>query len=314
MMAGRWWVAVSLTSLRAAAAPESASSAGAPRDGDDSALLQLRSSEVASGGEVGMSTFFWNTHWECSRAALGATSACKQRIGERFVELAGASQAEVVAAIELEDNGTQLTSLVDLGLAGWTQVDGLCTTGDGFRFDTAALAFAPEWRVEQSDGGCLRHDTDVRAFAVARAVPPRPVEGCPSLCVLAIHAPHSSITRGKDVVNSVCGAAVEKCAVAMGDWNAPGVGVPGLWSALIGGASPRQPVPDERSCCWPESQNWGNFDHITTNVPGARDGGHTLHPYQVVEERPNKQHRAVSAMLLLPRGGGSSDGTAAPAA
>jgi len=253
------------------------------------------------GDRVHLSTFFWNVHWECSMAARGASHSCKRNIGRRFAELARESRAEIVAAIELSDTSSQPASLVDFGLSGWTQVNGPCASGDGG--DAAALAFAPEWVVQSSGGGCLRHDWDTRAFAVARVVPPRAVEGCPSLCVVAIHAPHQSITRGHDVVKSVCGDAAERCAVAMGDWNVPGNGVPALWEALIGGQRPGSPEPDQRSCCWPESSHYGVFDHLATNIIGARHDGNTVHPYQLLEENPVKQHRAVSAKLLLPGDG-----------
>merc|ERR1712061_575629 len=91
----------------------------------------------------------------------------------------------------------------------------------GWGGDAAALAFAPGWVVEKSYGGCLRKDSDTRAFAVARVVPPRPVSGCPNLCFVGLHAPHSWIDHGKDMVQGVCGDAVERCVIAMGDWNVP---------------------------------------------------------------------------------------------
>lgn len=247
---------------------------------------------------VSLSTFFWNVHWECSMAARGASRACKQRVGHRFVELARRSGAEVVASIELSDGASKPASMIGFGLKGWTQVDGPCAFGH--RGDAAALAFAPGWHVQKSGGGCLRHDGDTRAFAVARVVPSRPVSGCPSLCVVAIHAPHQSITKGKELVQSVCGKAVEHCAVAMGDWNIEANRVGSLWSKLIGGATPPSAMPNERTCCFPESHHYGVFDHIATNIKGAVHEGQTVHPYQILEENPRKQHKAVSARLLLP--------------
>jgi len=257
--------------------------------------------EPGKGEPLQLSTFFWNVHWECSMAARGASHSCKRNIGRRFAELAKQSRAGVVASVELSDTSSQPASLAGFGLEGWTQVNGPCASGDGG--DAAALAFAPDWVVQSSGGGCLRHDWDTRAFAVARVVPPRAVEGCPSLCVVAIHAPHSQITRGHDVVKSVCGESRDRCAVAMGDWNVPGRGVAALWEALIGGSHPGQPQPDRRSCCWPETHHYGVFDHLATNIIGAQHDGHTVHPYQLSEENPVKQHRAVSARLLLPGDG-----------
>jgi len=261
----------------------------------------LPSPGPGTGEPLHLSTFFWNVHWECSMAARGASRSCKRHIGRRFAELAKESKAQIVASVELSDTSSQPASLEHFGLTGWTQVNGPCASGDGG--DAAALAFAPDWVVQQSGGGCLRHDWDTRAFAVARVAPPRPVEGCASLCVVAIHAPHSSITRGHDVVKSVCGDARERCTVAMGDWNVPGHGVGKLWAQLIGGSSPSKPQPDERSCCYPESHHYGVFDHLATNIVGARHSGHIVHPYQLLEENPVKQHRAVSASLLLPGDG-----------
>lgn len=243
-------------------------------------------------------TFFWNVHWECSLAAHGAKGTCKRRIGRRFAELARAAQADVVASVELSEGSSRPSSLVGFGLAGWTQVDGPCAHGS--RGDAAALAFSPRWRVEGSDGGCLRTDSDTRAFAVARVVPPRPVRGCPRLCIVALHAPHSSITAGHDKVRRVCGDAVEQCVVAMGDWNVPARHVHRLWSQLIGGKAPHAVGPDVRTCCYPESQHYGVFDHLATNIPGAAEAGHRVHPYQLLAENPVKQHRAVAARLSLP--------------
>jgi len=205
-----------------------------------------------------------------------------------------------VASVELSDGSSRPASLPLFGLKGWTQVDGPCAHGSGG--DAAALAFRPGWRVEDSDGGCLRTDYDTRAFAVARVTPPRPVMGCPHLCVVAIHAPHSYINAGKDKVSKVCGKAVERCTVAMGDWNVPARHVHRLWSQLIGGAAPHSIHPDERTCCFPESHHYGIFDHLATNIQGAKHIGHKIHPYQLLGENPVKQHRAVAARLALPGG------------
>lgn len=270
----------------------------------DHLLLQLGGASLKQqwgrSDKVPLSTFFWNVHWECSVAAGGASSACKQRIGRRFAELARASGAQVVASVELSDGMSQPASLPQFGLVGWTQVDGPCRHGD--RGDSAALAFAPGWLVQKSGGGCLRDDSDTRAFAVARVQPPSPVRGCPSLCFVAIHAPHSSINKGKETVRDVCGGAEQRCAVAMGDWNVPANLVGRLWSQLIGGILPRTAQPNQRTCCFPESHHYGIFDHLATNIGGAVHAGHTVHPYQLLEENPVKQHRAVSARLTLPGG------------
>jgi len=265
--------------------------------GSENLLLQLgKASEQYS--SVPLRTFFWNVHWECSLAARGAKGTCKHRIGRRFAELARESRADIVASVELSDGNSRPASLSKFGLSGWTQVDGPCRKGSGG--DAAALAFAPGWHVERSDGGCLRTDYDTRAFAVALVRPPRPVRGCPHLCVVAIHAPHTEINNGRDKVKRVCGEAAERCGVAMGDWNVPAAHVHRLWSQLIGGAAPHSVHPDERTCCFPESNHYGVFDHLATNIPGAVRTGHKVHPYQLLSENPRKQHRAVAAQLSLP--------------
>jgi len=86
----------------------------------------------------------------------------------------------------------------------------------------------------------------------------------------------------------------------MGDWNTPVDGVGRLWADLIGGSAPHLLFPNERTCCFPESQNYGIFDHIATNIPGASQAGYTVHPYQLQEEDPVEEHRPVSASLALP--------------
>lgn len=232
-------------------------------------------------------------------AARGASQACKQKIGKRFVQLVREAGASVAASIELADSASSPASLVKFGLSGWTQVDGSCV-GHGNGGDSAALAFAPGWRVEKSGGGCLRHDWDTRAMAVARVVPPSVINDCPSLCFLAVHAPHSAITKGRELVHSVCGDAAERCAVAMGDWNTPADGVGRLWADLVGGAPPVMVQPNERTCCFPESDHYGVFDHVATNIDGARHDQHVVHPYQHLEDYPLKQHRAVSSHFLVP--------------
>jgi len=216
------------------------------------------------------------------------------------VQLTRAARADIVASVELSDGNSRPASLPNFGLDGWTQVDGPCRCGGGG--DAAALAFAPGWRVEKSDGGCLRTDCDTRAFAVARVAPPRPIRGCRHLCVVAIHAPHSFINNGRSKVQQVCGDAVEHCAVAMGDWNVPARHVHRLWAQLIGGARPHSVGPNERTCCFPEAHHYGVFDHLATNIPGATRTGHQVHPYQLLAENPVKQHRAVAAHLSLPSG------------
>jgi len=244
---------------------------------------------------VPVSTFFWNVHWQCSNAARGSSRRCKDRALRRFQELA--QGVDIAASIELSHGMSQPVRL----FSGWAQVDGPCKAGH--RGDSAALAFAPGWHVAASGGGCLRGDWDTRAFAVARVRPPvsrPPVKDCPELCVVAIHAPHTRITQGRDTVARVCGSAAERCAIAMGDWNTPVRGIGRLWAPLLGGAAPTLAFPDERTCCWPEAQHFGHFDHVATNIVGAAALGSKVHPYQITEEKPWQEHRPVSARLTLP--------------
>jgi len=177
-------------------------------------------------------------------------------------------------------------------------VSGSCARGSGG--DSAALAFAPGWDVLSSGGGCLRDDWDTRAMAVARVVPPSPVQGCSSLCVVAIHAPHSRITAGHEEVARVCGDSVQQCGLAMGDWNVPAEGVHSLWSSLIGGATPSFVHPNERTCCFPEGQNYGVYDHLVSNIPGSQAVDYKVLPYQILEENPQQQHRPVTVRVSLP--------------
>jgi len=254
-------------------------------------------------GPLEVTTLFWNVHWQCSVAASGASGACKDRAASALVDLVRGAKARIVATVELSDGMSSPVDLSTRGLDDWAHAGGSCEPPGGGGGDSAALAFAPEWQVLSSGGGCLRSDFDTRAFAVARVAPPAPVAGCASLCVVAIHAPHSEITKGDEEVARVCGDSVQRCTVAMGDWNVPASGVAPLWSALIGGDLPNLAVPDERTCCFPESTHYGEFDHLVTNIPGTKDLGFEVMPYQILEENPQQQHKPVSVRIALPAAG-----------
>mmetsp|Transcript_130545 Transcript_130545/g.325695 ORF Transcript_130545/g.325695 Transcript_130545/m.325695 type:complete len:311 (-) Transcript_130545:379-1311(-) len=249
---------------------------------------------------VNVSAFVWNIHWQCSVAAQGSSSSCKEKMGERLVELVNESDAEIVTVIELSNNMSDPVNLVALGLDGWTHVDGPCAT-EG-RGDALALAFAPGWTVQKSGGGCLRHDCDTRAFAVARVTPPSPIQGCPSLCVVGLHAPHTEITAGKSIVSSICEDAVAACTIVMGDWNFPVEAVGPFWSQLVDGEAPTLATPNERTCCFPEEHHFGVFDHVVTNIANASEAGHQIYPYQLLEENPVQEHKPVWVSLALPKG------------
>jgi len=239
--------------LLSAAALAGGAFAGTPRRGAEASLGGHLGVAGSSRGSVKVSTFFWNVHWECSVGeAAGSHPDCKEKVGKRFVELASQAGADIVFSCMLADSRTKPSQLKDFGLAeGWTQVDGPCVTPYGGG-DTTALAFGPGWRVDASGAGCLRHDHDARAFAVALVEPPSPIQDCPKLCVLGVHAPHSQITQGNELVEKVCGAAAKTCSIAMGDWNIRASEVGKHWQALIGGPVPEEVVPDVKTCCWPE--------------------------------------------------------------
>jgi len=253
---------------------------------------------VAAVAPVHIPTFFWNVHWQCSVAAQGATGACKAAVAQRFGELARSVDAQIVTSIELSNGMSEPVPFGEMGLEGWTQVSGPCARG--YNGDSAALAFAPGWQVENSGGGCLRHDWDTRAFAVAKVRPPMSVQGCPSLCVVGLHAPHRAITTGYDEVQRVCGAAAAGCSVAMGDWNVPTQWIHDLWSRVIGGTPPHLAHPNERTCCFPESHHYGVYDHVATNIAGAGHASTDVFDYQVLEHYPVQQHRPVHVRLTVP--------------
>mmetsp|Transcript_42658 Transcript_42658/g.91503 ORF Transcript_42658/g.91503 Transcript_42658/m.91503 type:complete len:382 (+) Transcript_42658:194-1339(+) len=265
----------------------------------DSAGTSQEEQKETDADTYSVTAFFWNVHWQCSNAARGAKWTCKDKAKSKFVELAKQEQASIVGSVELSHGMSTPVQLNDAGgLEGWTQINGPCKWGD--HGDSAALAFAPGWEVQDSHGGCLRWDADTRAFAVAKVKPPTEVRGCPLLCVIAVHAPHSSINRGGDDVSRVCGDAREQCTIAFGDWNKPAYDIYGLWSSLVGGTAPHFSVPNERSCCFPESDHYGIFDHLATNIPNAAHDSWNLFPYQILEENPVQEHRPLAVKIHLP--------------
>ena len=269
-----------------------------------------------------ISVFSWNVHWQCSVKLAG----CRDFAAERFVNLTRAVNASIAVSIELESDST---TPLDLGvpdrLAGWQTVPGSCSpTPPSTAGDALMLAIDPaEWVVQASGGGCLGgvagygYKADSRAFAVAAVRPVRPVKGCPSLCIVGLHAPHVNITMGAEMVERVCGAAREGCVVAAGDWNAgvrprtwwsvPNATVATRWAELISdGRAPALSVaaPDVNSCCFPESKYLGPDDHVATDVPGADLIEATAYPYQLGPElgfTDTEEHMPVHAVLSLPR-------------
>lgn len=72
------------------------------------------------------------------------------------------------------------------------------------------------------------------------------------------------------------------------------------WKDIIGGEVPVYQEPNVQTCCWPETQHYGVFDHIAHNIRGASHAGYLVYDYQHLEENPTKQHRAITAHVLLP--------------
>jgi hypothetical protein len=169
------------------------------------------------------SVFSWNVHWQCGSDFL---RGCRAFAAERFVNLTRAVRASIAVAIELESNSTTPLALDAPGrLEGWQTVAGSCApTPPSATGDALMLAIDPsKWNVEASGGGCLGgvsgygYKADSRAFAVASVRPATPVQGCPTLCVVGLHAPHVNITMGAATVERVCRAARKGCVLAAGD-------------------------------------------------------------------------------------------------
>jgi len=260
---------------------------------------------------VPLTTLHWNVHWQCSRARDGSSGDCRAKAASRLVELAKTSGTNIVAAIELADDAGTPVSLPNAGLKGWAQVDGKCSNVNPDLWDSVLMVLAPGWRVRDSGGGCLNGRADTRAFAAARVRPPWDVHGCPELCVVALHAPHMQITEGHPTVARVCGAAVDHCAVALGDWNVPiaggaNGGVANRWAELVGGSPPGLVLPNWRTCCYPEWKYHGFYDHVATNIPAAHTEGKNgstgflVYPYQILEADPVESHKPLSVWLRLP--------------
>ena len=269
----------------------------------------------------------WNVHWQCGSNFL---PGCREAATRRFAELARdfngrGTVADAVVAIELEATSDSPADLASGFFSGWTQVNGSCPGSAGATGDAAALLLAPSYKVLRSSGGCLGGDAaggyhaDARAFAVAMVQPPAAVRGCPQgLCFLGLHAPHVNVTRGAATVADVCGAARAGCTVAAGDWNAP-VGEHSFcnytasdrWTQLLGGdaSTITVAVPDQLSCCFPNTKYNGWDDHVLTDVVGASVGAAArVLPYQMASAFSNdtEEHMPIKVELELP--------TVAPAA
>ena len=277
---------------------------------------------VTNSGALTTSLFSWNVHWQCGSDHL---PGCRAFAAARFVNLTRSTHASIAVAIELESNSTTPLALDSPGLLeGWQTVAGSCSpTAPAATGDALMLAIDPaKFIVQASSGGCLGgvsgygYKADSRAFAVAAVRPVTPVQGCASLCIVGLHAPHVNVTRGASTVERVCGSARAGCVVAAGDWNAgvrrrgwwsvPNATVSARWAELIGNDRPPAltvAAPDVNSCCYPQTKYLGPDDHVATNVQGATLLEATTFPYQLGPSlgfSDTEEHMPIHVALALP--------------
>mmetsp|Transcript_117183 Transcript_117183/g.184329 ORF Transcript_117183/g.184329 Transcript_117183/m.184329 type:complete len:297 (+) Transcript_117183:45-935(+) len=259
--------------------------------------------------------FSWNVHYQC-----GAFPSCRTRAVDRLKELTHQFGAEIVVSIEFEQNASTPLDLSQGGLTGWTPVLGPCLGSAGHAGDTAALFFAPSITVVAGDGGCLNTPGEsARAFAVALVKLPFSVDGCPSVCVVGLHAPHKNITNGADVIARVCGYIAQTCAIAAGDWNAVinrsnwpvhqpppkrNITVSQLWKQIVPSSEPLlAQAPDEESCCYPNSKYFGLDDHVVSNIATAVVSSAVTFPYQMknggMHGNDTEEHKPVAVNLTF---------------
>ena len=282
-----------------------------------SAVLLL-STSLASTTTTPLSVISWNTHWQCGSDHI---PGCRASATNVLVELAANFSADVVVSVEMETSATaplDFATSARLGTA-WTQVNGSCAGGEVGSGDAMALLLrsASFGRVKASGGGCLGGDAggvykaSARAFAVALvepASPQRGVAGCPDgLCIIGLHAPHIDITKGADVVASVCGEARHACTIAAGDWNAPvtrqsfcNYTLADRWSQLVGTVSPITAAgPDALSCCYPQLKYFGWDDHLATSIAGATVDKAEVLGYQM-KQGDTEEHMPIHVSVTLP--------------
>lgn len=256
----------------------------------------------------------WNVHWQCGSDYI---KGCRANATERFIQLQQETRADVVLAVELEATDTQPVDLVAAGMGDhWKQVSAGCAAvGTGSGDAIALLLDTAQYKVEASSGGCLGgkaggpYKADARAFAVALVTPlQKKVAGCKKLCMVGVHSPHVAITNGSDTVAAVCGDVKDTCTVAVGDWNAPvshqpfcNYTVADRWSQLVGGpASALYGVPDQLTCCYPNTKYNGWDDHVVTNIAGTSHSMAETFPYQMSAfSNDTEEHHPIFVDLLL---------------
>lgn len=227
-------------------------------------------------GTVDVTTLHWNVHRPCGTDNSNCISLAQQRLGQIASEVG----AKVVGVVELKN-------AVD-ALPGWQST--------GMQCDNSAVMVAPGWSISKSGGYCMNQDS-AKGFAVALVTPDEPVYGCPALCIIMGHVPHSSgsAISGHSEIASVCGDAVGSCSIMMGDWNAEDIG--SRWNSLIGGSTTLV-EPHDITCCYPDYKY--RFDHTATNIQGAISTGKTVYDPQLTRFPSYNEHKPTSVQLRLP--------------
>lgn len=235
---------------------------------------------AAATAAVNITTFQWEPHWQCAEADASCTRAAQAK----FQQLVEESGAQIAAALELQG----------AAVPNWT--------ASKEYEDAVPIMVAPGWQVLKEGGGNICCDGQ-RGLAVMLVKPPWPVSNCKELCVLAVHPGHSPIQSGKSIVQSVCGSATDSCAIALGDWNVDAAGVSGgsfdSWQRLVGGNPPVFVVPNSETCCHPST--CCRFDHLATNIPGAKPVYVQVWDYQLTDQfSMDEEHMPVAVHFTAP--------------
>lgn len=227
-----------------------------------------------------ITTFQWEPHWQCAEADASCTRAAQAK----FQQLVEESGAQIAAALELQG----------AAVPNWI-------SSKEYE-DAVSIMVAPGWQVLKEGGGNICCGGQ-RGLAVMLVKPPWPVSNCEELCVMAVHPGHSPIQSGKSIVQSICGSATDSCAIALGDWNVDAAGVSGgsfdSWQRLVGGNPPVFVVPNSETCCHPST--CCRFDHLATNIPGAKPVHVHVWDYQLTDRsRMDEEHMPVAVHFTVP--------------
>lgn len=265
---------------RAESQPSSSPTPSKSEISDTSHTIQPPAAAATAAAVVNITTFQWEPHWQCAEADASCTRAAQAK----FQQLVEESGAQIAAALELQG----------AAVPGWT-------SSKEYE-DAVSIMVAPGWQVLKEGGGNICCDGQ-RGLAVMLVKPPWPVSNCKELCVMAVHPGHSPIQSGKSIVQSVCGNATDSCAIALGDWNVDAAGVSGgsfdSWQRLVGGNPPVFVVPDSETCCHPST--CCRFDHLATNIPGAKPVHVQVWDYQLTDQfSMDEEHMPVAVHFTAP--------------